>query len=228
MFECIKLFRAPSQQGLNLIASAGKLTAGGSNQNDAASSSQELQRDAEMNESARKLAAGTNQNLNFQGSARKLPHIIDDDDSKWPHNYRISRANVPHLEKVYSNLRQQLKRKPEDQMEDLDVSALIWGMFMTVTLPAAVHLGNDYLENLQSTKNQPQRTVKQLFDVTKKLIMDQKEIPGISVIDWQQSSSKRTTLLTDRAVQLSTAKTYVFSNSVLCMGRISDNPKKKT
>ena len=39
---------------------------------------------------------------------------------------------------------------------------------MLVTQQAAVHLGNDYLENLQSTKNQSQRTMKQLFDVTRK------------------------------------------------------------
>ena len=53
----------------------------------------------------------------WQGSPPEI--IDDDDDSKWPHNYHISRAYVPHLEKVYSNLRQQLKRKPEDKMECL-------------------------------------------------------------------------------------------------------------
>ena len=31
-------------------------------------------------------------------------------------------------------------------------------------------------------------------------------------------------LLTDRAVRLSTAKAYVISDSVLCMGRINENP----
>ena len=51
---------------------------------------------------------------------------------------------------------------------------------MSVTLNAAVHLGKEYLENLQSTKNQPQRPAKQLFDVTKMLITNQKEIQGIS------------------------------------------------
>ena len=67
-----------------------------------------------------------------------------DYDSEWPNDFYISCSYVPHLEKVYSNLRQQLRRKPEDNMEDLDVNTLICGMFKTVTLPAAVHLGNDY------------------------------------------------------------------------------------
>ena len=35
---------------------------------------------------------------------------------------------------------------------------------------------------------------------------------------------KETTLLTDRDAQLATAKTYVFSDSVLCLGGISDEP----
>ena len=95
---------------------------------------------------------------------------------------------------------------------------------MTVTLQAAVHLENDYLENLHSTKNQQQRTAKQLFDVTKKLVRHHKEIQGISVIDWQQQPWKRTTLVTNRAVQLSTATAYVFSDSALCMGRVSEIP----
>ena len=54
--------------------------------------------------------------------ARKLPAVLaaenldinDQDDSQWPHNLRVSRANVPHLEKVYSNLRE-LKCEPETQ-----------------------------------------------------------------------------------------------------------------
>ena len=50
---------------------------------------------------------------------------------------------------------------------------------MSVTLQAAVHLGNDYAEKLHSLKNQPMRTLKQSFNVTEKLIRDQKETSGI-------------------------------------------------
>ena len=72
--------------------------------------------------------------------------------------------------------------------------------------------------------NQPHRTVKQLFDGTRKLVREKTEIRGISLIYWHENSRKRTTLLTDQAVRLSTAKAYVFSDSVLCMGRISESP----
>ena len=111
-------------------------------------------------------------------------------------------------------------------MEDLDVNTLIWGIFMTATLQDAVHLENDDVENVLSTKNQPKRILKQLFNDTRKWIKDQKEIQGMSMISWQQQTWQRTTLLTDKAAQFATAQTYVFYDSVLCMGGISSNPVK--
>ena len=70
------------------------------------------------------------------------------------------------------------------------------------------------------TFNQKSATMTQMFDVTKKIVSEQTEIHGKSVIIWQDTSWKRTTLLNDRTVQLSTAKAYVFSESVLRMERI--------
>ena len=60
-------------------------------------------------------------------------------------------------------------------MEDLDAKTIKWGIFMTAALRVAVHLGNDYAENLHSIKNQPKRTKKQLLNVTEKLIRDHKK-----------------------------------------------------
>ena len=80
-------------------------------------------------------------------------------------------------------------------MEDLDVNTSMWRIFMTDTLRAAVHLGNDYVEKLFSTNNQSKRTLKQFYNVTEKLVKDQDGIQGISVINWH----------TDKAVQLSNA-----------------------
>ena len=96
---------------------------------------------------------------NVQGSLpQKNSEIIDDDDSKWPNNYHISRAwrSTPR-DKSTRICDNDSNCKPEDKMGDLDVNTLIWGMFMTVTQQAAVHLGHDVSENLHSTKNQPQR-----------------------------------------------------------------------
>ena len=64
--------------------------------------------------------------------------------------------------------------------------------------------------------------------MTRKLITDRIEITGITTIDWQQLiwRKRETTLLTDKAVQFATAETCVFSDSVLCLGRISPEPVK--
>ena len=106
---------------------------------------------AKLSERAKKLAAvDTNPDQNFPGRAKKFAaenlEINDEDDSKWPHTLRVSGANVPHLEKVYSNLRRQLKRETEDKMDYLNVNTMIWGTFMLVTQQAAVQLGNDYVK----------------------------------------------------------------------------------
>ena len=76
---------------------------------------------------------------------------IDGNDKVWPHNLQISTAYVPHLEKVFSNVRQRYRHKQGDKMKDIDVNMSIWGIFMTATFQAAVHLGNNNVENLHST-----------------------------------------------------------------------------
>ena len=48
-----------------------------------------------------------------------------------------------------------------------------------------IHLGIDYIQNLRSTKNQPKKSWRQLFQVAR-LITDQTEITGLTTIDWQQ------------------------------------------
>ena len=47
-------------------------------------------------------------------------------------------------------------------MESLDANAIIWRVFMSVTLQAVVHLGKNDTDNLHSINNQPKRTLEQL------------------------------------------------------------------
>ena len=77
----------------------------------------------------------------------------------WPHNFHMSPAAVPHMEKVCSILRQIYGGSPTDDLNDLDENNAIRGLLMNVTLQAAVHLGRDYMENLRFTKNQLCETV---------------------------------------------------------------------
>ena len=87
--------------------------------------------------------------------------------------------------------------------------------------------GKDYSDNLHSVKNTGENlTLKQMFDISEKLIVEQSdEIFGVSQISWENSPWKQLSLVNDEEViSLSHAKVYVFSDSVLCLGKVSQNP----
>ena len=126
---------------------------------------------------------------------------------KWPHNFHMSPASVPHKKKVYSIVRPIYGRRPTDDLTDLDVNIAVWFfVFLNVTFQAAVHLGQDYCQ-------------KELFLMIEKLIKDQREIIGLTTVDYKQPTWRSTTLLCDKAIEITDAKTYVFADSRAMLGR---------
>ena len=91
---------------------------------------------------------------------QEVPRILKLDAEKWPYNFHMSPAAVSHMEKVYSIVRQIYGRSPTDDLNDLNVNTAICGIFLNVTIQAAVHLGQDYMENLRLTKNYLLKSVK--------------------------------------------------------------------
>ena len=94
---------------------------------------------------------------------------------------------------------------------------------MNTTLQPAVHLGKDHEVNLRFVKNNHWRTTGQLFRETEKSVSGQTETTGISLISFQCLRWVSTSLLHSRAYQYSIATVYVFSDSVLCLGKMGDN-----
>ena len=82
---------------------------------------------------------------------------------KWPHNFYISSKVVLYMDNAHSIVRKTYDRGPTDEMEDLNVNAAIWWMFMNTILQAAVHLGQDYDQNLRCIKNHFWSSLKKLF-----------------------------------------------------------------
>ena len=78
--------------------------------------------------------------------------------------------------------------------------------------------------NLRSVKNQTSKSVEQLFRTSERLIKEQTETTGVSTINWDQRMWRESSLLCDRAGRIMYSKTYVFSDSVLCLGGISPEP----
>ena len=68
--------------------------------------------------------------------------------------------------------------------------------------------------------------MKQMFDISAKLVSEQDEIYGV---DWENSSWKYLSLIGDeQVISLQRTKVYVFSDSVLCLGKIHENPQSNT
>ena len=91
--------------------------------------------------------------------------------------------------------------------------------------------GKNYSDNLLSIKNTGNNlTLKQMFDISEKLIVGQSdEIYGVNTINWDDSSWKHLSLIGDEeVVSLSYAEVYVFSDSVLCLGKMNENPQSNT
>ena len=103
---------------------------------------------------------------------------------KWPHSFYISSEVVSDMDKVYSIVRKTYDRGPTDDMEDLNMNAVMWGMFLNTTLQAAVHLGQDYDQNLRFVENHFWSSLKKLFKETEKLIKNQTEIIDLSTIHY--------------------------------------------
>ena len=85
--------------------------------------------------------------------------------------------------------------------------------------------GEEFLRH--SIKNTEDLTMKQTFDISAKLVSEQSdEIYGMNTIYWEHTSWKYLSLVRDeQVVSLLHTKDYVFSDSVLCLGKVNENPK---
>ena len=97
---------------------------------------------------------------------------------------------------------------------------------MAVTMNAATFTGKNFQDNQNSIMNTTDLTLKKMFDISAKLVGEQEEINNVDKIHWEKHSWKYLSLIGDKTIiNLQRAKVYVFSDSVLCLGRIHQHPK---
>ena len=85
-----------------------------------------------------------------------------------------------------------------DATEDSEEHSEIWRMFMSLTLQACVFMWKNCSDNWHSIKNSKDLTMKQMFDISEKLITEQSdEIYGVSTMNWEHSSWKYLSLVGD-------------------------------
>ena len=97
---------------------------------------------------------------------------------------------------------------------------------MSVTFESAVLMGKNYLDNCHSIANTRDLTLKQMFDFSAKIVAEQDEISSLETIVWEKHSWKYLSLIGDeRVINLQRTTVYVFSDSVMCLRKIHQNPE---
>ena len=91
-----------------------------------------------------------------------------------------------------------------------------------VTMESAVFMGKNYLNNCQSIANTTDLTLKQMFDISARLVAEQDEISWLETM-LGKSFMEILVIGDERVINLQRTKVYVFSDSVLCLGKILEN-----
>ena len=74
--------------------------------------------------------------------------------------------------------------------------------------------------------NQESLTLKQMFDVTAQIVHNKEEICGLDKILYGKNSWTHLSLINDPVIiNLQSTKVYVFSDSVLCLGKVLQHPE---
>ena len=158
-----------------------------------------------------------------QRGARPQQFIIGNDQTE----LELSVESRSFLNRVNDQVRKRQKRI-SNVAEDGEEHSMIWTMFMTVIMESAVFMGKNYQNNFHSIVNTTDLTFKHMFDMSTRMVSEQDEISGLETIDCENYSWKYLSLIGDeRIINLQRTKVYVFSDSVLCLGKIHQNPSTR-
>ena len=110
-------------------------------------------------------------------------------------------------------------------MDSYNNCVLTWRMFMTSSISAAIHLGQDFLENLQVYKNTKFENIENVFNITQRFMkLQSEEILNVKTLDYHSPSWTRSTLFNDNVIKWAKAKVCVYAASVLCVGPTEQAP----
>ena len=130
------------------------------------------------------------------------------------------------VNKVKNQVRIRQKRMSSNVAEDCTEHSIIWGMFMATTLNAATFMGKSYSTMRNVLQNEEKITLKQMFDVTATTINNDEEVYCLDKIEYQRNTWTQLSLINDPLViGLQSTKVYVFSDSVLCLGKVLQHPE---
>ena len=129
-------------------------------------------------------------------------------------------ARERSLAKVFKNKRGKVNLAgdaPTLGIQAHKTNLLIWCMFMSASMKAAIHVGPDFTEILEVYKNTNIEELQSLFDITQKLVHKRGEILNVKMIECASPSWTRSSLAHDQG------KSTVLFRFSLMLGKISDH-----
>ena len=117
------------------------------------------------------------------------PVSVHHQEQAYSENFMGSDA-AEFVNKVKDQVRNRQKRM-SNVAESGDEHSIIWGMFMATTLNAATFMGKNFSTIQSVVKNHEELTLKQMFDVTAQLVINQDGIDGLDKIQWEKYSWTR-------------------------------------
>ena len=91
---------------------------------------------------------------------------------------------------------------------------------MAVTMNAATFMVKEFPRQSEFHCEYNRSHTEEMFDISAKLVGEQDAISNVDTIRWEKHSWKYLSLFGDETViNLQRAKVYVFSDSVLCLGK---------
>ena len=152
-----------------------------------------------------------------QGEAHQFATEDDETQSE------LSLGSRSILHRVNDQVRKRQKQSSINATEDSEEHYVIWGQHCKhlyswgrITQTIGIFI-----------KNTKDLTMKQMFDISEKLVSEQSdEIFWVNTMNWEDSSWTHLSLVGDEEViSLSNTKIHVFSDSVLSFGRMNENPR---
>ena len=174
------------------------------------------------------LLDGAAQSVRYGGIIRDRSGQLDNINSQEvadSTNFVMGSDAAQFVNKVNDQVRKRQKRM-SNVAGSGEEHSIIRGMFLAVTMNAATFMGKNFQDNQNSIMNTTDLTLKKMFDISAKLVSEQDEIFNVVMIHWEKHSWKHLSLIGDETViSLQRAKVYVFSDSVLCLGRVHQHPQ---
>ena len=137
----------------------------------------------------------------------------------------VGSETTEFVNKVRNQVRIRQKRMSSNA-EDCTEHSIIWGMFMATTLNAATFMGKNYSTMQNVVQNEENLSLKQMFDVTAQTTHNEDEIYCLDKVVYQKNSWTQLSLINDPVIiSLQSTKVYVFSDCVLCLGKVLQHPE---